>query len=375
MRQFSLLIKPSGPDCNLDCKYCFYSCKASMFGDSAHRMSEETRQKLIEDYTHLGFSVNSFAWQGGEPTLMGLDFYKKAIELQKEFCTDGQTVTNALQTNGVLLDDKWCTFLHEYKWLVGISVDGPKKLHDHYRLDHAGKGTFDRVMTAIDRCRKHKVEFNILVLLNDHNVECPDEIFDFFVDRKIKFLQFIPCVELDPQTGDIANFSISAEQYGNFLCRLFDRWIEFGPTKLSIRLFDTVLTYLIERRHVECTFSNKCSDYMVIEHNGDAFCCDFFVDAEHKLGNICDTPIGELMQSETKHRFAQQKSNLASKCVICRHNAICRGGCLKDRLIHNENVASPSCHCHAYKQFFDHALPKLTEIAAHITQGTISTLR
>ena len=329
-------------------------------------MNDEVLETVIKDYLALDLSVSNFAWQGGEPTLMGLDFYKKVVDLQKEYGKDDQVVSNALQTNGILLDEQWCKFLSEYKFLVGISLDGPRKYHDHYRLDKAGNSTFDKVMAAIENCRKHKVEFNILVLLNDKNVEAPDELFDFFTDQKIKYLQFIPCVEKDPSTGNIADFSITAKQYGNFLRVMFDRWYEYGHEKISVRIFDSVLNYIVHGRHTICTFARKCNDYIVIEHNGDAFCCDFFVDNQHRLGNVLESPIEELFQSEIKKRFSEQKAKINNKCLICRHNAICRGGCLKDRIVINDNFANPSYFCQAYKQFFNYAVPRLLQLAARI---------
>ena len=181
MQPFSLLIKPAGPDCNLSCPYCFYSAKDAMFDGKTHRMSQDTLERLISDYLALRLPISSFAWQGGEPTLMGLKFYKTVVELQKQFGQDGQRVSNALQTNGILLDPQWCKFLSEYKFLVGISLDGPKEYHDYYRVDYTGNGTFDRVLTAIHNCRRYKVEFNVLVLLNNLNVIAPDELFVFFV--------------------------------------------------------------------------------------------------------------------------------------------------------------------------------------------------
>ena len=369
MKPFSLLIKPSGPDCNLDCKYCFYSHKSSLFGKSTHRMGDDVLDRLIKDYLSLNFPVSSFAWQGGEPTLMGLDFYKKVVELQKEYGQDGQAVSNALQTNGVLLDEEWCRFLCEYQFLVGISLDGPKDYHDFYRLDHAGNGTFDKVMVAIKTCRRHKVEFNILVLLNNKNVIAPDELFDFFTGLKIKYLQFVPCVEKDMKTGQIADYSITPQQYGEFLCRIFDRWNEYGPEKLSIRIIDSMLNYLVHGRHTNCTFNRKCEDYIVIEHNGDAFCCDFFVDQQHNLGNIIDSPIKELVRNDKKLRFASLKNKIHNKCLICRHDRLCNGGCLKDRIMTSDGFANPSYFCQGYKTFFDHAVGKLSQFAAEIASN------
>jgi len=367
LRPFTLLIKPSGSDCNIDCKYCFYKSRAPEIGRGRQRMSDEVLEKLIKDYLGLGFAMASFAWQGGEPTLMGLDFYKKLVELQKKYGRDGQQITNALQTNGILLDDKWCRFLAENHFLVGISIDGPKDLHDYYRVDFSGSGTYDRVMRAIGNCKKHNVEFNTLTLLNDRNVCQPDKLFDFFIENQIRYLQFIPCVELDSTTDEVTDFSITPEQYGDFLCRIFDRWYEYGPQRLSIRDFDSIISYCLTGQHTICTFSKKCSQYIVIEHTGDAFCCDFFVEPKWKLGNIFDTPIENLASSPTKRRFARLKQNLADKCRLCRHLSICRGGCMKDRApFDKDNFGRESYFCQSYKQFFDHAMPRFMQIAAEI---------
>ena len=389
MQPFTLLIKPSGSDCNVDCKYCFYKHRAPEVGEGKQRMSDEVLEKLVKDYMQLRFPLSGFAWQGGEPTLMGLDFYKKAVELQKKYGRPGQEVGNSIQTNAILLNDKWCRFLHDNKFLVGVSIDGPKEFHDYYRLDHSGSGTFDKVMRAIENCKEYKAEFNTLTLLNAKNAEHPDEVFDFLVGLGTRFLQFIPCVEVDPATGEIADFSITPEQYGNFLCRLFDRWYEYGPVSrkagspqnLSIRNFDSNVSYCVTGKHTICTFDKQCSQYIVIEHSGDAFCCDFFVEPKWRLGNIFETPIEKLAASGKKRAFARAKQNLCDKCLVCRHLAICRGGCMKDRVptvCHSErseesllssdkgNFNRESYFCEAYKRFFDHTIPRFMQIAAEI---------
>ncbi|MFH1716928.1 MAG: radical SAM protein, partial [Planctomycetota bacterium] len=201
MQPFTLLIKPSGSDCNIDCEYCFYKGRDASVGTGKQRMSEQVLEKLVKDYMQLGFPVVGFAWQGGEPTLMGVDFFARAVELQKKYGTASQQVSNTLQTNGVLLDDEWCRFFSENKFLLGISIDGPKEFHDRYRLDHSGAGTFDRVMCGIETCKKYEVEFSALVLLNNMTVEHPEKLFDFLVENELTYLQFIPCVETDPATG------------------------------------------------------------------------------------------------------------------------------------------------------------------------------
>ena len=373
MQPFTLLIKPSGSDCNVDCTYCFYKCRASEVGTGRQRMSEEVLEKLVKDYMELKFPLAGFAWQGGEPTLMGLDFYKKAVELQKKYGFSGQEVGNSLQTNAILLNEKWCRFLHEHKILVGVSIDGPKEVHDYYRLDHSGAGTWDRVMRAIDNCKKFDVEFNTLTLLNDRNVVQPNEVFDFLVGLGVRFLQFIPCVELDTTTSEVTKFSVTPEQYAEFMCRVFDRWAEFGPGKLSIRDFDSILSYYVSGRHTICTFDKQCSQYIVIEHTGDAFCCDFFVEPKWRLGNIFETPIGKLANSAVKRKFARNKRNLCNKCLLCRHLDICRGGCMKDRApFDKDNFGCESYYCESYKRFFDYSGPKFRQIAADINAGRIA---
>lgn len=330
-------------------------------------MSEDVLVRLISDYLKLGFPSAEFAWQGGEPTLMGLEFFEKVVELQKKYGQAGQQILNSLQTNGILLDDEWCKFLHDNKFLAGISIDGPKEFHDYYRLDHSGAGTFDKVIAGLDKCKEHQVEFNTLTLLNAKNVEHPDTIFDFLVELGVKFIQFIPCVEIDPSTKKIADFSISAEQYGAFLCRIFELWSGYGYGKLSVRDFDSVLSYCISGRHSICTYDRRCSQYIVIEHTGDAFCCDFFVEPKWRLGNILETPIEKLASCKTKRDFARNKQNLSNKCLICRYMPICRGGCLKNRTGSNGyDFGKETFFCSSYKRFFDYSIPAFKQIAAKI---------
>jgi uncharacterized protein len=367
MRIFSLLIKPSGSDCNIDCSYCFYKNRAPEIGQGKQRMNDKVLEKMIQDYLALGFEVNTFSWQGGEPTLMGLDFYKKAVELQKKYRQNGQQISNALQTNGMLLDDKWCSFLHETNSLVGISCDGPQQYHDFYRKDLAGHGTWERVMRGIKNCQKYNVEFNCLILLNHLTGDHPDEIMNFFLEQGVKFLQFIPCVELDEKTGQPCDFSITAQQYGEFLCKTFDWWLKIGPGNVSIRDFDSMVNYYVTGHHTICTFGRQCADYMVIEHQGDAFPCDFFVEPQLKLGNILDTPMQDLMLSTEKRRFARKKQKVNNKCLVCLHLDICRGGCMKDRLPLGSSTGIPvSYFCESYKMFFDYARPRLAQLAAEL---------
>jgi uncharacterized protein len=337
-------------------------------------MSEQVLEKLVRDYMTLGFPVSGFAWQGGEPTLMGVDFFRRAVESQKKYGTAGQQVSNTLQTNGVLLDDNWCRFLHDNKFLLGISIDGPKEFHDRYRIDHSGAGTFDRAMRGIATCKKHGVEFSALILLNTSNVEHPQKLFDFVVENELTYLQFIPCVETDPATGKPAHFSTTPEQYGDFLCKLFDLWYGYGPEKLNIREFDSLVTHYVMGKHTICTYRKQCAGFVVVEHTGDAFCCEFFVEPQWRLGNILETPLATLAADKKKRSFARDKEKLCDKCLVCRHLDICRGGCMKDRA-RNEHQGSrienrESYFCESYKQFFDYTIPRFMQIAAAIRSGS-----
>ena len=370
MQPFTLLIKPSGSDCNIDCRYCFYKDRALDFGRGKQRMSDEVLTKLVKDYMTLDFPVVGFAWQGGEPTLMGVNFFQKAVQLQKSCGSSGQEVSNTLQTNGVLLDENWCRFLHENKFLLGISIDGPKEFHDEYRLDHSASGTFDRVMKGIQNCKKYQVEFSALVLLNNKNVEHPQTLFNFLIENELTYLQFIPCVETDPATSKIADFSITQKQYGDFLCRLFDLWFEYGPEKLNIREFDSLITYYVMGKHTICAYSKQCAGFVVIEHNGDAFCCEFFVEPKWRLGNILQTPLEKLAASSIKRTFARDKQNLCNKCLLCSHLDICRGGCMKDRVRLSTDTSGQNYFCESYKQFFDHTTPRFMQLAAAIENGS-----
>ena len=333
-------------------------------------MGDEVLEKLVKDYMQLDFPVVGFAWQGGEPTLMGVDFFRRAVEFQKKYGSNGQEVSNTLQTNGVLLDDNWCRFLRDNKFLLGISIDGPKEFHDKYRVDHSGSGTFERVMRGIENCKKHQVEFSALVLLNNKNAEHPERLFDFLIENELTYLQFIPCVEREPVTKRIADFSITPRQYGDFLCRLFDLWCEYGPEKLNIREFDSLVTYYVMGKHTICTYSKQCAGFVVVEHSGDAFCFEFFVEPKWRLGNILETSLEELAASGKKRAFARDKQNLCNKCLVCSHLDICRGGCMKDRVRLNAEDSRESYFCQSYKQFFDYTIPRFMQIAAGIEDGS-----
>ncbi len=363
----SVLIKPTGPDCNLRCNYCFYRQKAGMFNATkgkVHRMSDKVLETLIRECMRAG--IHTFSWQGGEPTLMGLDFFKRAVELEIQYGPPGTSVANALQTNGVLLDAQWARFLAEYRFLVGLSLDGPKRLHDIYRKDAAGKGTFDRVMAAARAMRDHGVEYNVLTLLNDHNVKEPEVVYDFIAQNEIYFMQFVPCVEPGGK-GEPASFCITPEEYGEFLVRVFDRWVEDFPN-VSIRDFDDLLLLELGEPPGTCTTSERCGSYVVVEHNGDVFACDFFVVAKWRLGNMMETPLGQIIESAKVEEFARAKSELGKECAKCKFLPKCWGGCQKHRIVLGGEVTAPSYFCKSYKRLLAHAAKTMPDLAEQIRE-------
>lgn len=322
-------------------------------------MSDSTLETLIRDAMRMG--VSTFSWQGGEPTLMGLDFYKRVVELEMKHGKPGMSVANALQTNGVLLDAKWARFLAEYRFLIGLSIDGPKRLHDLYRKDAQGKGTFDRVMHAAGVLNEYGVEYNVLTLLNDRNVKEPDAVYDFLLENGVSYMQFVPCVEPGGK-NEAATFSITPEDYGEFLERVFDRWVEDFP-RVSIRDFDDLLLRELGERPGTCTVSEQCGSYVVIEHNGDVFACDFFVTSKWRLGNALQTPLEEIVSSEKLKDFARAKAVFGPICRECQFLKQCYGGCQKHRIALGGEPTDPSYFCKAYKRLFAHANPALPQLA------------
>lgn len=333
-----------------------------MFEGKQHRMSNRVLERIISECMRLG--ITTFSWQGGEPTLMGLDFFEKVVELEIKYGLPGTTVANALQTNGVLIDKNWARFLAEYRFLIGLSLDGPKRLHDYYRKDSGGRGTHERVMRAAEVMREHGVEFNILALLNDLNVKEPDAVYDFMRANDFSYLQFVPCIE--PGTNrQPAPFSISPDDYGEFLVRIFDRWVEDFPN-VSIRDFDNLLAREMGQEPGTCTVNSRCGSYVVIEHNGDVFACDFFVIAKWRLGNILETPLDKIVTSERAEEFARSKSQLGPACEACRFLSKCWGGCQKHRVVLGGKLTDPSYFCRSYKRLYAHAEPIMPKLAARL---------
>jgi uncharacterized protein len=365
-RLSSVLIKPAGPDCNMACTYCFYLEKSALFTETkTHRMSEDILEETVRQVLTQGEPEVSFGWQGGEPTLMGLPFFEKAVELQKKYGR-GQSVGNGLQTNGLLIDREWAEFLSQYKFLVGLSLDGPEHIHNRYRQMKNGQGSWSRVVDRAKLLLDQGVATNALTVVNDYSVDFPEEIYVFHKSLGLDYMQFIPCLETHPgEPSQTAPFSAPADKFGPFLCKIFDLWLDDfdGMTAAtSIRFFDSLFHIYVDLPPPECTLLKECGVYVVVEHNGDIYSCDFFVDPRWKLGNIMTGRLADMLNSSTQNRFGRLKASLPKECLDCRWLHLCRGGCTKDRL-HNPSHDQLNFFCSAYKMFFQHADKKFKELA------------
>ena len=366
MRPFTLLIKPASADCNMNCSYCFYLEKSFLYPEEkTHRMSHDTLEKLVSSYMETEQPCYTFGWQGGEPTLMGTDFFKKAVKLQEKYGRKQVLVTNGLQTNTTLIDSAMAGFLAKYRFLLGVSLDGPQYIHDHYRKMHNGRGSFERVMKGIDILKKAGVEFNILVLVNDFNYSRAGEIYDFLVENGFYYHQYIPCVEYD-DGGRLEPYSIKGGQWGIFLTELFRKWYPRDIYRVSIRLFDSILQYLVKKRPTICHMEDNCSQYLVVEYNGDVYPCDFFVRKELLLGNIHTHSWQELMDSGIYRDFGRAKSSYGHICSSCQFLRLCYGDCLKHRYYLPGDASRLSSLCSGWKMFYAAALPAFKNIAASL---------
>jgi uncharacterized protein len=369
------MLKPRGAVCNLDCKYCYFLSKEMLYPGSRFRMADE----LLEAYTRQYIAAQrvpevTFAWQGGEPTLMGLDFFRRAVDYQHKYCPPGVRVYNALQTNGTLLDDEWCDFLQQHEFLVGLSLDGPRELHDAYRQDKGGQPTFERVMAALRRMQQHKVEFNILTTVHAANADHPLEVYRFLRDEVgTQFIQFIPIVERQNDTGfqegeQITSRSVTGKQYGAFLCAIFDEWVRHDVGHVYVQIFDVSLAAWLGERPGLCIFEETCGQALAMEHNGDVYSCDHFVEPRHKLGNLVDIPLLEMVSSEQQQHFGQAKRDtLPRYCRECEVRFVCHGGCPKDRVLYTpEGEPGLNYLCEGLRAFFNHIDEPMKFMAAEL---------
>jgi uncharacterized protein len=348
----SLLIKPASAVCNLDCEYCFYlDREADPYSAlPGRRMSLETLERLVDTYLFYSYPGSVFAFQGGEPTLAGLPFFEKLIAYQQQHGRGGQSVANALQTNAVLIDKNWCDLFRSYNWLLGVSLDGPEEINDVYRFNKERRGTWKRVMQSVELLQANKVEFNILCVLSTANVEKPKELYRFYRKLGIDNIQFIPLAEFDGN-GNRLPFTITAEQYGRFLCEIFDLWWP-DRRKVRIRFFDNLAEALAGQKPGTCTMHQTCDSYVVVEYNGDIYPCDFFVESPWKLGNINVDSWGEIARRTRRYSFASKKTIAHPECQACEYQSVCHGGCPKFRHGPHRRFEDLDYFCAAYKMIF-----------------------
>lgn len=394
IRAFHVMTKPIGPICNLDCKYCFYLEKEKLFPSNENfKMTDEVLESYVRQYIeNQDVPSISFAWQGGEPTLLGVEFFRKVVALQKKYA-NGKSISNALQTNGTLLDDKWGGFLAENQFLVGLSIDGPAKLHDAYRVDKKGGATYSRVIAGLRMLKKHQVEFNTLTVVNRVNSKKPLEVYRFLRDIGSGFIQFIPLVErladseatklgLDlaapPRMDEegqkrmpVTDWSVEPRQYGEFLSAIFDEWVRHDIGRTYVQLFDVTLGNWIGQGGGLCVFSEKCGTALAMEHNGDIYSCDHYVYPRYKLGNILNDSLGGLVSSDEQRRFGSDKSDtLPQYCRTCEVRHLCHGECPKHRFIRTpDGEGGLNYLCAAYKKFFNHSAPAMRRMGALLNAG------
>ena len=373
-RPMYVMLKPAGSLCNLRCKYCYYLEKDKLYKQCKnHVISDELLEKFIKEYIEAQTTPQVlFTWHGGETLMRPISFYKRALELQRIYGR-GRQIDNCIQTNGTLLNDEWCQFFKENNFLVGVSIDGPQEFHDEYRRTATNKPTFVKVMNGINLLNKHGVEWNALAVVNDYNADYPLEFYRFFKQIGCKYIQFSPIVErvvkredgltLAPgmQGGDtgLADFSITPEQWGHFLCTIFDEWVHNDVGEYFVQLFDATLANWVGQAPGVCILAEECGHAGVMEFNGDVYSCDHFVYPEHLLGNLHTKTITEMMYSEQQNKFAKMKKQmLPQQCKECKFLFACHGECPKNRFL-NDKYGNYGLNylCKGYRQFFEHVEP------------------
>ena len=369
-----VMLKPAGAHCNLACKYCYYLEKNKLYPTAQrHLMSDEMLEQFTREYIEAQ-TMNQvlFTWHGGEPLLRSIDFYRKALSLQQKYA-GGRRIDNVIQTNGTLLTDEWCEFFAQNHWLVGISIDGPQPDHDHYRLTAAGKPSWKKVMQGIKLLKKHGVEWNAMAVVNAYNANHPLEFYRFFKENGCQFLQFTPIVErltrhedgrtlaslADKDEIPLSEASVTPEQWGNFLCAIFDEWVRKDVGKIFVEIFDCTLANWMGISPGICAYSKECGHAGVMEHNGDVYSCDHFVFPEYKLGNIRDHSLIDMLYGEQQQEFSRLKhSSLPRQCKECDMEFACHGECPKNRFMKDKYGDSGLNYlCPGYYHYYQHVAP------------------
>jgi uncharacterized protein len=366
MRRLTLLIKPASGNCNLRCRYCFYADIVDLRKEKNKEiMSLETLEKIVHSALSESTEMCMFGFQGGEPTLMGIDFYKDFIRLEKRYNTNHTTILHSLQTNGLSLDDTWCAFLAENNFLVGISIDGPKFPHDMLRVDGNGVGTHSRCLQAARLLTKHKAEFNVLTVVTRHLARHPGKVYQYYKKQGFRHLQFIPCLDRLDETAASHVYSPDNNEYGDFLHRLFDLWYEdFDKGNyFSIRNFDNFIYMLAGFPPENCAASGLCSISPVIEADGSVYPCDFYALDPYRMGNVHTHSFAEMLSNDVAKNFIAPSRSIHPKCKTCSYYPVCRNGCLRERISGADDQPGQNRYCAAYRQFFQYAMPRMVNIA------------
>jgi uncharacterized protein len=378
------MAKPAGPMCNMDCEYCYYLEKSELYaGRKGYKMPEDLLEHFIDEYINCQTSpFVQFTWHGGEALLRGIDFYRKALRLQQQYGR-GREISNCIQTNGLLLNDEWCRFFKDNNFLVGISIDGPEKIHDHYRKDCGGRGTFKRVMRGVELLQKHGVEFNTLSVINDYNAGHPVEIYRFFKEIGSRYMQFSPIVERlgtrsdglemltagdRPDDSEIASWSVDPVAYGNFYIRIFDEWVRRDVGQYYVQLFDATLACTVGEQPGVCVYAKTCGHALAMEHNGDVYACDHYVYPEYLRGNILhDSLVGITLSSEQKQFGNDKRDRLPRQCHACRYLNLCNGECPKNRIATTPDGDDGLNYlCPGLRLYFEHVSPYMEYMAEEL---------
>jgi uncharacterized protein len=373
-REFQVFLKPSGALCNLDCSYCYYHGKTWLSDDGKQdRMDYDLLELYIRQHIEASTEpVISFSWHGGEPLLAGLDFYRTAIALQKKWKPAGRTIVNGIQTNGTLLDESWARFFAEENFGLGISMDGPEDLHDLYRKNMDGKGSFHKVLHGYDLALLHGIDPEILCVLNADNVKHPLPVYRYFKKLGARTMTFLPLVEQRiSENGLVSSRSVQPEEFGTFLFKVFDEWIEEDIGKVKIQVFEEALRSAFNQEHTLCIFKPVCGGVPVVEHNGDFYSCDHYVDDSHRIGNIREVSLKELLGNARQKTFGLSKLSLPQFCLDCEVHNMCNGECPKNRFIHSP-TGEPGLNylCAGYKKFFTHCLPFVEAVSRKYNQNS-----
>ncbi|MAF50348.1 MAG: anaerobic sulfatase maturase [Rhodospirillales bacterium] len=384
---FSVMAKPIGPSCNLDCAYCYYTEKNRLYPDTRRfRMDDETLEIFIRDYIAASDGREiTFSWQGGEPTLLGRSFFRRVVELEQLYCPKGKTIRNALQTNGTLLNGAWAAFLKEHDFLVGLSIDGPRPLHDRYRATRRGAATFETVLAALRLLRDTDVAFNTLTVVHRGNALQGRKVYRFLRDEGVRFMQFIPLVERQMSDGALAGpenldgepaakrapWATPPQAFGTFLCAVFDEWVRRDVGTVFVQMFDDQLGRWLNEPQGLCVFSEHCGQCLAVEHNGDLYACDHYVYPEYRLGNIATKPLREMASSPPQMRFGGDKQDSLPKCCTeCPFLFACNGGCPKHRFqAAADGEAGLNYLCPSYKRYFSHTGPYMRKMAELLNAG------